>query len=148
MCLRVSPDAMRSRLIQPKLSPPLEAAVLVMTRPWSLGQTAMRALLVRSGVRMTTSVWRFRNATSSMNVDDVHPAAVTTASARAIRRYMDVAYRIRPLAGRIRLLCGRRERADGSRSRSLPDAPRGGQVAEQLPRRDHEDRLLDARRLE
>src|SRR5262245_7736331 len=119
-----------------------------MTRPWSLGQTATRALLVRSGIRTRTSVWRFRNATSSVKVDDEHPAAATAASARAIRRYMDVAYRIRPLAGRIRLLCGRGERADGSRDRRFPDAPRGGQFADQLPRRDHEDRLLDPRRLE
>src|SRR5688572_31182922 len=137
MCLRRSPDPMRSRLIHPKLRPPVWVAVLVMTRPWSRGQTAMRALLVRVGIRTTTSVWRFRNATSSMKVCDVHPAAASAAAARAIRRNMDVAYRIRSLAGRFRSLC-RGERPDRGGDGRLLHGPRGGQVVDELPRRDHE----------
>src|SRR6185295_14819724 len=69
-------------------------------------------------------------------------------TARAIRRNMDVAYRIRPPAGRIRLPGREGGRPGGSRRGGLPDAPRVRQVLDQLPGGDHEDRLLDARRLE
>src|SRR5260221_14754035 len=82
--------------------PPSPDAELVITRPWRAGQTAMRALLVRSGWRMMTSVCRFRKLTSLMKVWDAQPPRAIDATARAIRRLMDLAYRIRPPAGRFR----------------------------------------------
>src|SRR4029078_3983513 len=83
-----------------------------------------------------------------MYVVDVQPSAASPNAARAIRRLMDVAYRIRPLAGRFRLLDedGRRPRA--GRDGRLAHAPGAREVVDQLPGGDHEDRLLGARRLE
>src|SRR5260221_10560929 len=144
MCARFSPEDSRSWLIQPKRSPPSPVAVLVITRPWSAGQTAMRELVVRSDDSTITSVWRFRNATSSMNVDEAQPDSASAAIARAIRRLMDVAYRIRPLAGRIPSprRGGRKEsrgRPGCGGSRGPADAPRGREVADELPGGHHQD---------
>src|SRR5258706_5979686 len=113
----------------------------------------MRELVVRSDDSTITSVWRFRNATSSMNVDEAQPDSASAAIARAIRRLMDVAYRIRPLAGRIPSprRGGRKEsrgRPGCGGSRGPADAPRGREVADELPGGHHQDRLLRPRRVE
>src|SRR5581483_7384024 len=119
-----------------------------MTRPCRAGQTAIMALLVRSGWMMTTSVCRSRKFTSPMNDWDAQPPRAVAATARAIRRLMDVAYRIRPLAGRLR--SPRQERRGPSRGggRGRAHVHGGRQAADQLPGRHEQDRLLGAGRVE
>src|SRR5690348_14393681 len=119
-----------------------------MTRPCSWGQTAIRASLVRLALRITTSVCRSRKLTSLTNVEAPQPTSARAVIARAIRRLMDVAYRIRPLAERIPLPGREGQGPRGGGGRGLLDAPGVREVADQLPGRDHEDGLLHAGRLE
>src|SRR5580704_10543458 len=66
MCGSRFPDAINSRLSQPKLGPAAPPLVLVATRPCSAGQTATRAA-PRESDSITVSVWRCKKSRSSPN---------------------------------------------------------------------------------
>jgi len=80
----VLPEAIRSRLIQPKLSPSSPFALLVMTRPCQAGATATLLSPVRS-VSTITSVCCFRKATSSPKVDARAESIMDRAAGIAIK---------------------------------------------------------------
>ena len=98
MCSRILPEAINSRLIQPKLRPVSPPAVLVMTRPCQAGETATLPWPLASLSTMS-SVCSFRKEASSPKL------AARTPSAKATRETKNTSAMVISLSSMAMRLC-------------------------------------------